>query len=117
MNLKQLLIGGAVVLGMGLGVSQVGFTHGEACKGDIDKYCKDAQGWDAKKQCMTQNKAKFTPECQAMIEKHKSFVRPAKGRKEILWERKEGKGKGKSCLRDHLNELSSECRSLLNDHS
>lgn len=116
MNLKQLLAGGGLLLAMG--VSGVGFSHGKVCKPDIEKYCKEAQGHDAKMQCITQNKSKFSPECQAKIEKREKF-RAACGadKKKYCGEDHEGQWKGKSCLRDHLKDLSSQCKTLLEENS
>jgi hypothetical protein len=117
MYLKRILISSILLTGM-IGISPTVFSHNmAACKSDMDNYCKDAQGWDAKKQCIDQNKSQFSAECQAMIQKHEQFRAACKSDKEKFCGNQEGPGKGKSCLRDHINELSSTCRNLLNDHS
>ena len=112
--LKNSLLALAWVVGLSMGAA----AHAErgACKGDIEKFCKDVQqGGGRIVGCLKSHEAKLSPECKARGEEMKS---KAAGIREACQDDahklcdgvEAGHGAILKCLKDRSSEVSATCK-------
>ena len=62
----QLIIVAAMSMSLGLLPQSPAFAAGE-CRGDIAKYCKDAQGPKQEMECLKMHRKQLSPQCKKHI--------------------------------------------------
>lgn len=113
MKLKHLVwVVVAVAVSSGVAMAR---EHGQFCKADREKFCKDikaGQGEVAK--CLKEHEAELAPECKDKMSKHKEKMEQRKSacagdRDKFCKDVEAGKGNMHKCLKSHKAELSAEC--------
>ena len=98
----------------------------QACKGDVDQYCKNVQrGQGRVVHCLRDNEAKLSPSCKGELAKMDEQRRQAHERMRGVAEACKGDaqqyckdvspggGRVARCLKEHEAQLSSTCKSAL----
>ena len=115
MSWNQWMIAASLATGLTLGAVPQAYSHGGECKADIEKFCKSAApGTGELGQCIRENISKFSPECQAKMERAKQRHLACKAdREQFCKDVQPGQGRIRACMHDHENELSPQCRAVL----
>ena len=84
------------------------------CKGDVEKFCKDAKFGGVIK-CLKEHDAELSPECKAKGEEMKAAIKGAKDdcaadAEKFCKDVKKGGGRIIKCLKEHEAQLSEECK-------
>jgi len=100
-----------------------GGSRSSVCREDIQKYCAQVEPGEGRlAHCMRENVSKFSPACQADMQKHEQTATKkrdelrasCKGDAEKFCKDKaDGRGGVMHCLRAHKKQLSEDCRKSL----
>ena len=98
------------------------FAERGACADDVSRFCKDVQpGQGRIVKCMKEHENELSPGCKAQLAQMKEKVREAREACEddvvrFCGNVKPGKGRIVHCLKDHENELSPQCKTMMEEY-
>lgn len=99
----------------GLEVREKAKEMSEACKGDLDKLCKDVKGGRGEKlRCLKKHETELSGGCRAELDKRREELKQRhpcyKDMEKLCKDAKHGEGGMIACLKAHETELSAECK-------
>ena len=88
------------------------------CAQDMQRLCPNASNRSEMRQCMQQNKGKFSQACQAKMKDMRQKMNQmhqacAADRENFCKGVKPGQGRMRDCYIEHQNELSEQCKAAL----
>ncbi len=109
----------AVTFGVGFWQVSQAFAEKNACADDVSKFCKDVQpGQGRIIKCMKEHENELSAECKAQLTEMSAKRQEAREACEddvarLCSNATSGKGGIMRCLKEHENELSPQCKAMM----